>query len=70
MTSLVFNLAKLKENADPLVLEREGMLQIAGRQQHRVCVCECVCRAAVDDIGVCGHQRVYSPAAILKCGHG
>lgn len=29
MTSLFFNLAKLKENADPFVLEQEGMFYIA-----------------------------------------
>lgn len=37
MTSLFFDLAKLKENADPVVLGQEGALQPSAHQQRRVC---------------------------------
>ena len=59
MTSLFFNLAKLKENADPFVLEQEGMLSIPCRQQHHGCVSvsvyECVC--ACECVRACAEQR-------------
>lgn len=42
MTSLFFNIVKLKENVDLFVLEQEGMFQIVIYQQYYVYVCVCV----------------------------